>query len=428
MKIKVNKKQGIAITAIIVVGCIVALLILLSGKHAGQDGEKVAAHQAAAHRDETKEHSEEENAQSDSHGHQQKHQHALQHKNDVSRVQQVVLNEAQIVAADIKLQKVQATTIRSLLVLPGEVQFNADRTAHVVPRLAGVVQSVAADLGQQVKKGQVMAVLSSAPLAEQRSTMLAAQKRLALAQRTYAREKTLWQEKISAAQDYWEAQHALQEAEIAAQSAEQKLLALGAPSQITGALNRYEIRAPFDGVVVEKHITLGEAVAEDASIFTLSDLSSVWVEVAVPAKDLNVVHVGEQALVRTTAFSSSASGTIAYVGALLGAQTRTATARVSLKNPEGSWRPGLFVNVEIVANETQVAIAVANEAIHNVEDQAVVFVRNAEGFVAQPVTTGRSDSSNTEIIKGLSAEATYASDGSFVIKSEIGKAGAEHSH
>lgn len=427
MKINVDKKQGIAIAAIIVVGCIVALLILFSDKQTGQDGKKVAAHQTTAHGNEApdhqsaapgEEHDGDKNAHTDSHA----------HESDLSQPQQIVLSEAQILAANITLQKAQAATIRSVLFLPGEVQFNADRTAHVVPRVAGVVQSVAADLGQLVKKGQVLAVLSSAALAEQRSTLLAAQKRLVLAQRTYAREKTLWQEKISAAQDYWEAQHALQEADIALQSAEQKLLALGAPSPINGALNRYEIRAPFDGVVVAKHIALGETVAEDASIFTLSDLSSVWVEVAVPPKDLNVVRVGEQAVVRTTAFSSTASGTIAYVGALLGAQTRTATARVSLKNPEGSWRPGLFVNVEIVANETQVPIAVANEAIHKVEEQAVVFVKNAEGFVVRPVITGLSDSGSTEIIKGLAAGTAYAASNSFVIKSEFGKAGAEHSH
>lgn len=418
MKSNVNKKQGIAIAAIIVVGCIVALLILLAGKHTAQNGEKEAMPKSAVLGDGAKGGDGEKNAHADSPAHVQQ----------VSQPQQIVLSEAQIVAANIKLQKAQAATIRSVLVLPGEVQFNADRTAHVVPRFAGLVQSVAADLGQQVKKGQVLAVLLSAELAEQRSTLLATQKRLALAQRTYAREKTLWQEKISAAQDYWEAQQAMQEADIAVQSAAQKLRALGAASAVNGDLDRYEIRAPFDGVVVAKHIALGEAVAEDTGIFTLSDLSSVWVEVAVPPKDLNMVRVGEQAVVRTTAFASSASGTIAYVGALLGTQTRTATARVSLKNPEGSWRPGLFVNVEIVANETQVPIAVANEAIHQMEEQAIVFVRNADGFIAQPVATGRSDNSHTEIIKGLSPGVAYAADGSFVIKSEIGKTGAGHGH
>jgi cobalt-zinc-cadmium efflux system membrane fusion protein len=133
-----------------------------------------------------------------------------------------------------------------------------------------------------VKRGQVLAVIASTGLSEQRSELLAAQKRLSLAKSTYEREKKLWEEKISAEQDYLQAQQTLREAEIAVANSQQKLVALGASATVSGSLNRYEIRAPFDGMVVEKHIALGEAVKEDASIFTISDLSFVWAEIVVP--------------------------------------------------------------------------------------------------------------------------------------------------
>ncbi|MCH1999883.1 efflux RND transporter periplasmic adaptor subunit, partial [Achromobacter xylosoxidans] len=158
---------------------------------------------------------------------------------------------------------------------PGEIKFNADRTAHVVPRLAGVVQEVSADLGQQVRKGDLLAALSSTALSELRSEWLAASKRRDLAAATHQRELKLWREKVSAEQDYQQARTALQEAQIAVQNAAQKLAAIGAPPQ-SKDLSRLEIRAPFDGVVVEKHIALGEALADTASIFTLSDLRTVW--------------------------------------------------------------------------------------------------------------------------------------------------------
>src|SRR3989344_3390949 len=132
-------------------------------------------------------------------------------------------------------------------------------TAHVVPRVGGVVESVSANLGQQVKKGQVLAVISSVLLSEQRSELQAAQKRLTLAQTTYDREKKLFEDKISPQMDLLQATQALREAEIAVNNANQKLKALGA-SPSAGALNRYELRAPFDAVVVEKHIALGESV------------------------------------------------------------------------------------------------------------------------------------------------------------------------
>jgi len=340
----------------------------------------------------------------------------------------VELSDAQVQAAAITIQKAAPARIRTAVQLPGEIRFNEDRTAHVVPRLAGVVESVPANLGQTVKKGQILAVIASTGLSEQRSELLSAQKRLALAKSTYEREKKLWEEKISAEQDYLQAKQALQEAEIATANAQQKLVALGATPQATGALNRYEIRAPFDGMVVEKHIALGEAVKEDASIFTVSDLSSVWAEIIVPAKDLNTVRVGEPAIVKATAFDSKAEGKVSYVGALLGQETRTARARVTLSNPQMAWRPGLFVNVEVQSGEADVPVAVAADAIQTVNDKPVIFTRVPGGFVAQPVTLGRSDGKIVEVARGLKPGMSYAAAGSFVVKSELGKGSAEHSH
>jgi cobalt-zinc-cadmium efflux system membrane fusion protein len=340
----------------------------------------------------------------------------------------IALDDAQVKAAGITIDKAGAVKINSALTLPGEIRFNEDKTAHVVPRLAGVVESVRVNLGGKVKKGQVLAVIASSDLSEQRSELLSAQKRLALAKTTFEREKKLWQEKISAEQDYLQAQQAMHEAEIAVRNLQQKLSAMGASSAAAGALNRYEIRAPFAGTVMEKHMSLGESVKEDANIFTISDLSTVWAEVAVPAKDLNAVRVGVKAIVRATAFDAKATGSIAYVGSLLGEQTRTAKARVALANPEMAWRPGLFVNVEIVSDEKEAAVAVTTDAVQTVNDKPTVFVRVPGGFLAQQVMLGRSDGKVVEIVKGLKAGTPYAAANSFIVKSEQGKASAEHTH
>ena len=343
----------------------------------------------------------------------------------------IELTDAQIKVAGVTIQTAGAARIKSAMTLPGEIRFNEDRTAHVVPRLAGVVEGIYAHLGQQVKKGQVLAVIASTSLSEQRSELLSARERLSLARTTFEREKQLWEEKISAAQDYLQAQQIMREAEIAVRNAQQKLMALGASPSVSdgsGALNRHEIRAPFDGILVEKHIALGEAVKEDASIFTLSDLSTVWAEIIVPAKDLNVIRVGEKVTIKATAFDSTASGTVSYIGVLVGEQTRTAKARVTLANPQRAWRPGLFINVEIVSSEIGVAVAVASDAIQNINDKPIIFARVPGGFIAQPVTIGRSDGKLVEIVKGLKPGTQYAAAGSFVIKAELGKGSAEHSH
>jgi cobalt-zinc-cadmium efflux system membrane fusion protein len=294
--------------------------------------------------------------------------------------------------------------------------------------MAGVVESVQASLGQTVKKGQVLAVITSPTASEQRSELQTAQKRLALAKTTFEREKRLWEQKISAEQDYLQAGQALNEAQVAVANAQQKLSAVGLAPGSSGGLNRLELRAPFDGVVIEKHLSLGEAVKEDAAVFTVSDLGQVWAEINVPAKDLPLVRVGEKVSIKATAFDASAQGTITFVGALIGEQTRTAKARVVLANPQGAWRPGLFVNVEVTASEANVPVTVASDAIQSVGDKPVVFVKVNDGFVAQPVQLGRSDGKRVEVLQGLQAGAAYAAAGSFVVKSELGKASAEHTH
>ncbi|AIY41231.1 Cobalt/zinc/cadmium efflux RND transporter [Collimonas arenae] len=340
----------------------------------------------------------------------------------------IELSDAKVAASGVKLESAAAARVRTAITLPGEIRPNEDKTAHVVPRLAGVVEQVAVNLGQQVKRGQLLAVVASTGLAEQRSELLAAQKRYSFARITYDREKKLWEEKISAEQDYQQAHQIMNEAEIAVQNARQKLNVFGTGAGSGGVLNRYEIRAPFDGLVTEKHIALGEAVAAEASIFTISDLSTVWAEIIVPAKDLNLVRLGEKVKISATAFDSTASGNISYVGALLGEQTRTAKARVTLANPNMAWRPGLFVNVDVVSSDVEVAVAVQPQAIQNLEGKQVVFVRIADGFMVQPVTTGRADNQQVEIVKGLKAGTRYAADGSYVLKSELGKSTAEHAH
>ena len=340
----------------------------------------------------------------------------------------VTMSEAQAANSGVQVAAARPARIKVALQLQGEVHLDQDRTVHVVPRLAGLVESVAANAGDKVRRGQVLAVLSSQELANQRSEWLAAQKRLELARGSFEREKQLWEEKISARQDYLQAGAALQEAEIAEQLARQKLAALGASATPTGNLTRYEIRAPIDGVITEKKISAGQVLKDDAEIFVIADLSAVWVEMTVQAKDLNLVKVGQKAVVTAASFDAQASGKVSYVGSLVGEQTRAAKARIVLPNPKGLWRPGLAVNVELTAEEVDVALAVAADAVQSLREGPVVFGRYGDKFEARPVELGRSDGKMVEVLGGLEPGERYAASNSFVIKADIGKSGASHDH
>jgi cobalt-zinc-cadmium efflux system membrane fusion protein len=339
----------------------------------------------------------------------------------------VDMSDRQLELNGIEILTAGPAAIRSSLDLIGEIRLNADRAVTVVPRLVGIVEALPVQAGDTVRKGQVLAVISSQSLADQRSELIAAQQRLALAQTTLEREQRLWQERISAEQDYLAARQAMQEARIAVDSARQKLAAIGG-GQSGGDLTRYEIRAPIAGVIADKQIAVGQVVTAEAPIFVVADLSTVWAEMTVYASDLDTVREGRQLMVKAAAFDATARGEVVYVSPLVGETTRTAIARVVLPNPQGRWRPGLTVTGELVAEETEVPLAVAIEGLQNLRDRQVVFARYGQQFEARPLRLGRRDGRYAEVLDGLLPGERYAAGNSFLIKAELGKAGASHDH
>ncbi len=348
----------------------------------------------------------------------------------ISGATRIDLTEAQIKASSIAVEQAGAARIASLVQFPGEIMLNDERTVHVVARVPGVAESVHVSTGQQVKRGQLLAILSSPQMSEQRSQLLAAQKRLGFASSVYEREKKLWEQKITAEQDYLQASQALREAEIELENARQKLAAIGVGTQVApgSSLNRFELRAAHDGLVVQRDLAVGEAVKEDTPVFTIADLSTVWAEVHIPAKDLPRIQVGSKVMVKATAFDAQTTGNVAFIGALVGEQTRMAKARIVLANPKGLWRPGLFVTIEVRADDAELPVTIDTEAIQSLGTQQVVFVRDDKGFVARPVSLGRSDGKRIEVLQGLAAGTRYAARGSYILKSELSKLASEEGY
>ncbi|MEO7648557.1 MAG: efflux RND transporter periplasmic adaptor subunit [Gemmatimonadaceae bacterium] len=348
----------------------------------------------------------------------------------------VELGPDQVKSAGIVIDTVGPRIMVTTLGLPGEVKVDETRLAHVVPRLRGVVTGVFKKEGDRVRRGELMAVVNSRELADAKSTYLAAAYRVEFTRVTLAREESLWRKKISAERDYLEAKRAFDEAELSHQLAGQMLVVLGVPSNALRGLAsapaesmaRHEIRAPLDGEVIERNVTIGETVTAEEDIFTVADLSSVWVDVTVYAKDIAAVRAGQQATVRSSDLGSEIAGRVSYVGPLVGQDTRAATARIVLPNPGGRWRPGLFVAVHLVLESTTVPLAVPADAIQTFRDWKVVFIRSGSWFEARPLELGRSDGEWVEVRSGLSPGEQYAAVNSFAVKAEIGKLGATHDH
>lgn len=348
----------------------------------------------------------------------------------------VELTPEAIQNASIGIETAGPAQIKTVLELPGEIELNADKVVHVVPKVSGVVTEVYKNLGDTVKHDEVIAVLDSREVAELKSEYMASIKRVELARATFERKERLWKQKISSEKDYLASRQALAEEEINLQTATQKLLALGfsqsdldsIPEMTGRMLTRYELKAQFDGIVIKKEIAAGEAIKEDADIFAIADLCTVWVGVTVYAKDLSVVKVGQNVTVRSKILGLEANGTLTYLGPLVGEQTRTAQGRVVVQNPEGRWRPGLFVTVEVVQEEISVPVAVSVDAIQTFRDWSVVFVQYGDLFEVRPLELGRNDGRRVEVLHGLSPGEKYVSRNSFILKADLGKAGATHDH
>ena len=362
----------------------------------------------------------------------------------------VRLSHEALQSSGIEIMTAGPARLKALLELPGEIKLDQNRLAHVVPRFAGVVTAVHKNLGDRVRMGEVIAIVDSLELADAKGQYIESVHRLELAQTSFVREHSLWRNKISAEQDYLQSRHALEEGEITKQIAAQKLLALGlshadlatlsiepeGPVRLhrprtpfrEQTLTRYEIRAPLDGVVIEKHLVLGEAIKEDTAIFMIADLSTVWGEFSVYAKDLNAVRLGQEVTVRSEVLALEATATVSYLGPLVGEETRSASAHVHIRNPDGRWRPGLFVTVEVVQEERRVPVAVAAEAIQTYRDWQVVFAQYGDWFEVRPLDLGRRDDQWVEVVKGLSVGERYAATNTFVLKAELGKSGATHDH
>ena len=192
-------------------------------------------------------------------------------------------------------------------------------------------------------------------------------------------------------------------------------------------LSRFELRATFDGVVIDRHVVPGEAVSREEPAFIVADLSTVWIDVHVYQSALAELRVDQPVRIVGPGADLEADGRVAYIAPVVDQATRTATARIVLPNPAGGWRPGLFVTVTVL-NPVAAPVVVDTQAVHRLEDAPVVFVVTGDGFEARPVTIGRRGRTRVAIADGLRPGERYAEAGSFLVKAELAKGAGGHDH
>jgi len=204
------------------------------------------------------------------------------------------------------------------------------------------------------------------------------------------------------------------------------------PAVLGEQLGVYPLRSPFAGTVIDKHITLGEMFSNDTLVFTVADLSTVWVDLSVYQKDLPHVAKGQTVHIAFGKEIPPVEGKIAFVSPIVDSETRTAKARIILGNPTGVYRPGLFVTADIDVSAISVPVLVPKAAVQRIEDRNVVFVPTDKGLEARPVRLGQSSRTHVAIAKGMRAGQKYVAKGAFQLKAQIVTSGlgahAGHGH
>ncbi|RNC65620.1 MAG: efflux RND transporter periplasmic adaptor subunit [Desulfuromonadales bacterium] len=425
------KRKGIIIGIIIALclgGGIVYRFTHLTtggGEHKEEAGHKEAGHkeEKAGGHEEGKEHTEEKE------GHEGHDEHG---ETGSVKMTAEVQKQNGVVVAQAKKQR-----LAGVISATGKVEANADRIAHVSPRIPGKIVAVRASLGDSVASGQSLATLDSVELGEALNRYRQSKTKLALAQSNMDRVKALVEKKIAARKDIFQAETDYKTAQTELHTDEERLLLYGiSVSELKGDSHKkplLPVRSPIGGIITEKHAIVGELADPSKSLYTVADLSSVWVLVDISEKDLAKVRKGQPATVTVGAYpDQKLKGRITYIADLVDEATHTVKARVEVANPGRKLKPEMFATVELaLAADAPPVLVVPEDAIQDLDGKKVVFVaENETEFAARQVQAGRAAGGMVEIVSGLQEGERYAVKGAFILKSEIkkGEVVDEHGH
>ncbi len=329
----------------------------------------------------------------------------------------VTLSAQQIADAGIEVTRPTVGGVAGAIELSATIEGDPQGVQVVSTSVGGRLVSLTRNLGQSVSRGDPLAIIESREAASLKAEVEAARARSALAQSNLRREQRLFAERVSPEQDLVAARTAATEASIALRLAQQQLSATGSGG---GALNRIAVRSPIAGQVIARSATLGQAVAADAELFRVANLSKVTVTTSLVPTDAGRVKPGVR--VEVTAPGRRQEGRVTFVSPILDETTRLVPVIATLDNAGSTWRVGETVNVSILVPATgDRTVAVPSAAAQMIEDKSFVFVRTATGFRAIPVTLGRTNGGQVTVTAGLTGSERIASTNSFTLKAELGK-------
>ena len=328
--------------------------------------------------------------------------------------------------------------ISTTLSATGVIELNADRLSRIGPRTAGRIRKILVSQGSRVRAGQDLAYFDSPELGTAWAELLKTRSKVALNLKALTREETLFAKCVSPEKDVLKARHDLADAETDLRLAQERLRLLGVDvprlesETNSGQHPLIPLISTISGAVIEKNVSEGEVVGPEKVLFTVADLSTLWLLIDLYEKDLAQVRPGTPVSVVVTAFPDKPfRGRISYIADVVDEKTRVVRARVSVDNGSGLLKPGMFaaVTIDSAKGRAESLIAVPDEAVFFDGTERYVFIKvTPDTFVKRAVKMGRTFGRQFELTEGVREGESVVVKGVFPLKAELKKEalGDEH--
>lgn len=343
----------------------------------------------------------------------------------------IKLSDEERKRAGVRVEALAETELTGELTLTATVQPNQDALAHVAPRVAGRIVAVYAKLGDRVKGGQPLVLLDSLEVGEAHSAYLQAASEARLAAAAFERAEKLRAEQVMPTKDWQRARFDYEKTRTQLAAATDKLRMLGVAPKRDQAASTFPVVAPIGGTITHKHAVLGELAKPDESLYTVADLTTLWIEANVAEKDLAALQTGAPAKVSVAAWPGVVfDGRVAYVGATVDKETRTVLARIEVANRDGRLKPEMFATVVLPTGSAKRSLAVPESAVTLIQGLPTVFVEGAQGFEARPVELDERAGGRVAVKSGLKPGELVAVEGVYALKARALKSqiGTGHAH
>lgn len=333
----------------------------------------------------------------------------------------IELSDQEIKEAHLRIEKVSEAEVAERIQLTATIQANQDRLAHVAPRVPGRIVGISAKLGDRVKAGQPLAHLDSIELGEAHSIYLQAESQHKLAQADFERAEKLYADQIVPQKDFLRSRAEYEKARANLRAATDKLRLMGvAPVRSEAAISTFPLTAPFSGTVIDKKAVLGELARPDGALFTIADLSTVWIDADLFEKDLGKVRVGSSASVTVAAYPNDVfKGRLTYISSVMDKATRTVKARIEVPNTDERLKPDMFATAAVDTASTRQLLSVPASAVILMEGKKTVFVREKAGFEKRVVELGDNLGGRFVVKDGVEEGDAVVVDGVYALKSRL---------